>query len=145
MRQSAVLYSPSQAHAVFNAIWAAVKPSLADGKRLIVEVKPETRSNDQNALLHALLSDISRQCEWAGRKWDIESWKRLATSAWCRTRNEGVQIVPAIDGQGFDVLYQRTSKLTRAECSDLCEYLMAWGTEQGVEWTYTETAAVPQR
>jgi hypothetical protein len=140
VKQTAVLTSPQQAHATLSALWSAIKPELADGKRLVVEVKPETRSNDQNALLHALLSDIARQCEWAGRKWDVEEWKRLMTAAWCRTRHEGVQMVPAIDGQGFDVLYQRTSKLTRGECSDLCEYVLAWGADQGVDWSNTDAA-----
>lgn len=26
------------------------------------------------------------------------------------------------------------SKLTRAECVELSDYIMAWGDEQGVEW-----------
>lgn len=93
------------------------------------------RSLDQNALLHAALTDVSSQAEWAGRRWSVDQWKRLMTAAWCRTRNEGVQMVPAIDGQGFDVLYARTSKLTKAECSDLCEYIFAWGSQHRVRFT----------
>jgi hypothetical protein len=118
-------------------VWQQVRDLLGAGKRLTLEVKPETRSDPQNRILHARFQDISRQCEWAGRKWDVESWKRLLTAAWCRTRNEGVQMVPAIDGKGFDVLYQRTSQLTRAESSELCEYVMAWGSslEVPVKWS----------
>lgn len=142
MKQTALLANPQQAHAVLSSLWAScIKPTLMSGARLVVEVKPETRSNDQNALLHALLSDVSRQCEWAGRKWDVEEWKRLMTAAWCRTRNEGAQMVPALDGQGFDVLYQRTSKLSRGECADLCEYILAWGVDQGVCWSEPERLA----
>jgi hypothetical protein len=100
-----------------------------------VTVAEPTRNSEQNALLHAILSDVAAQCEWAGRRWSVEEWKRLMTSAWCRTRNEGAQMIPAIDGQGFDVLYQRTSTLSKRECSDLCEYIFAWATEHGVEWT----------
>lgn len=142
MKQTALLANPQQAHAVLSSLWAScIKPTLNAGRRMVVEVRPETRSNDQNALLHALLSDVSRQCEWAGRKWDVEEWKRLMTAAWCRTRNEGAQMVPALDGQGFDVLYQRTSKLSRGECSDLCEYILAWGADQGVTWSEHERMA----
>lgn len=32
------------------------------------------------------------------------------------------------------MLYQRTSKLSRAECADLSEHIMAWGTDQDVPW-----------
>jgi hypothetical protein len=113
------------------------KNLLMAGNRLVLEIRLETRSDAQNRLLHSRISDVAKQCEWAGRKWDIDAWKRLLTAAWCRVRNEGVEIVPAIDGKGFDVLYQRTSKLSRRDCAELSEYVMAWGTEQGVEWSAT--------
>ena len=110
---------------------------LVAGHRLTLILRPETRSDAQNRLLHSRISDVAKHCQCAGKRWDIDSWKRLLTAAWCRTRNEGVEIVPAIDGKGFDVLYQRTSKLSRGECADLSEYVMAWGTEQGVNWSAT--------
>lgn len=97
-----------------------------------VIVQQRTRSNDQNAMLHALLGDIAEQKVWAGQKWDIESWKRLMTAAWMRTRSESAQMVPAIDGHGFEVLYQRTSKLTKAECADLITFIQAWAAEHEV-------------
>ncbi len=129
------LHNTQQGHAAILALWTAVKPWLFAGHKLVLSVKPETRSDAQNAMLHAILTDVSRQCEWAGKRWSVEEWKRLMTAAWCRTRNEGVQMIPAIDGQGFDVIYQRTSTLTKAECSDLCEFILAWGTERGVKWS----------
>lgn len=128
------LYSWPQAWQALKDSAAWAKTMLLAGHRLVLELRPETRSDAQNRLLHSRFNDIRKQCTWAGRKWDTEDWKRLLTAAWCRTRNEGVEIVPAIDGKGFDVLYQRTSKLTRRECVDLSDYVMAWGTEQGVQW-----------
>jgi hypothetical protein len=141
MRQSAVLHNPAQAHATFNALWAAIKPSLMDGKRLIVEVKPETRSNAENNLLHALIDEISRKVDWAGKKRDPEIWKRLLVASWCRVHGEAVEILPALDGHGVDIVPARTSKLTRKECADLIEYVYAWGAEQGIEWTEHERMA----
>lgn len=99
----------------------------------VVTVQPKTRTLEQNALLHALLGQISERCTWAGKRWDIEDWKRLLTAAWCRANAQGVEMVPAVDGQGFDVLYRRTSRLTTRECSDLCEYIQAWAAEKGIE------------
>lgn len=84
---------------------------------------------------HTALSDVAKQCQWAGKSWSVEEWKRLMTAAWCRANAQGVEIVPAIDGQGFDVIYQRTSTLTKAECSDLCEYVFSWGADKGVIWS----------
>ncbi len=121
----------------------AVRAVLAAPVGHLVQIKPATRSGEQNSWLHAILSDVAAQCEWAGRKWDIESWKRLMTAAWCRTRNEGIELVPAIDGAGFDVLYRRTSKLSKAECSELCEYILAWGAEKNVQWSEPQRAKEP--
>ena len=101
----------------------------------LVTVAQPTRNNDQNALLHAILTDVAAQCQWAGKAWDVDSWKRLMTAAWSRAHAQGVAMVPAIDGQGFDVLYQHTSKLTKGECADLCEYIFAWGAEHDVVWS----------
>ena len=113
-------------------LWAWAKPLLMAGHRLVVEIRPETRSTAQNARLHAMLGDIARQVEWAGKKRDTDTWKRLLTAAWLRARGESVELLPAIDGHGVDVVFRRTSKLTRAECSELCEYVMAWCSEHDV-------------
>ena len=125
-------YSAQQAHQSMLELWAWAKPLLMAGHRLVVEIRPETRSTAQNARLHAMLGDIARQVEWAGKKRDTDTWKRLLTAAWLRARGESVELLPAIDGHGVDVVFRRTSKLTRAECSELCEYVMAWCSEHDV-------------
>lgn len=131
----ATLHNAQQAHTVLNALWQQVKPWLITGHRLQVEIKPEKRRDAQNALLHATLTDIAKQKEWFGRTWDAEVWKRLLTAAWLRARGDAVVMVPALDGAGVDVVFRRTSELTVAECSELQEYVFAWGTENGVVWS----------
>lgn len=109
----------------------------------IVTVQEATRTLDQNAKLHAALSDIARQVEWHGERMDIEDWKRLLTAAWARAERQPVKLVPALDGNGFDVLYRRTSRMSKSEVSGLIEYLHAWGTDHGVRWSdmpYREAA-----
>lgn len=133
-RVNVLLFNPQQAYQQLLEVWSWCKAMLFAGHRLVLEVRPENRSDAQNRLLHSRFNDIRKQCEWAGRKWETDEWKRLLTAAWCRTRNEGVEMVPALDGKGFDVLYQRTSQLSRRDCADLSEYVMAWGTQQGVQW-----------
>jgi hypothetical protein len=111
---------------------------LQADQRFTLEVRPETRSLKENALLHSLLTQISNQIEWAGQKRDAETWKRLMTAAWLRATGQQVEILPAIDGHGIDVVFRKTSKLSRAECADLIEFVLAWSTEQGVKFAAWE-------
>ena len=126
------LINPVQAHQAIEAAWRHAKALLMAGHRLTLEVRPEKRSDAQNRLLHACLSEISKQVEWAGAKRDVDTWKRLLTAAWLRARGEGVEVLPAIDGHGIDVVFRHTSKLTKAECAELSEFVMAWAAERGI-------------
>ena len=127
------LYEPVQAHGAMRQAWDQhIKPLVCAGHRLVLEVRPQTRSDAQNKLLHAMLGDIARQVYWAGKKRDTDTWKRLLTAAWLRARGESVELLPALNGHGVDVVFRHTSKLTRAECSELCEFVMAWCAEHDV-------------
>ena len=95
------------------------------------------RSSDQNAALHAALTEISEQMEWGGERLSVEEWKRLLTAGWMRATGRRAKMVRALDGQGIEVLYQRTSELSKAECSELLEFVMAWAIDQGVRLTET--------
>jgi NinB protein. len=100
-----------------------------------VTINDEDRSAEQNKKLHACLADIARQVEHAGMKWDVTVWKRLCTAAWLRETGASIQMIPAIDGQGIDVLYERTSKLSMKKCAELIEWVQAFGAEHNVKWT----------
>jgi hypothetical protein len=99
-----------------------------DGYRVTVE--PPKRNLDQNAALHARISEIAERCEWAGKRWDLETWKRLLVGAWCRANKEPITMLPALDGAGVEIVFRRTSSLTKAECSDLLEFVNAWSADQ---------------
>lgn len=98
-----------------------------------VEIKPITRSLAQNAKLHALLTDIAKALEWAGAKRDVETWKRLLTAAWLRARGEPIEMLPALDGHGVDIVFRRTSELSVNEMIELIEYIQAWAVDKGIE------------
>lgn len=95
----------------------------------VVEIKEKTRTLEQNALLWALLTDVSCQVDWYGKKLPPESWKDIFTAA--LRKNE---VVPNLDGTGFVVLGQRTSTMTKSEFSELCELILAFGSERSVEF-----------
>ncbi|WP_328329007.1 recombination protein NinB [Pseudomonas guariconensis] len=122
--------------------------SMADANRLFVilqaqdftrpkkiVIKDQDRSSEQNKKLHACLSDIAKQVEHAGKKWDVLIWKRLLTAAWLRESGEKPQMIPAVDGNGFDVVYERTSQLSVKQCASLLEWIQAFGAEHQVRWS----------
>lgn len=130
------LWEPVQAHAALRQAWDTAKSLLLAGHRLVLEIRPQTRSDAQNRLLHSRIGDVAKQCTWAGAKRDADVWKRLLMSAWLRTQGQHVEVLPALDGHGVDIVYASTTKLTRAQCSELSEYVMAWGSDQEppVKW-----------
>ncbi len=96
----------------------------------VVMIQENTRSLDQNSKLWALLTDVSRQVEWYGRKLSPEDWKHVFSSALKKQ-----DVVPNIDGDGFVVLGQSTSKMSKREFCDLVELIMCFGANHNVEWT----------
>ena len=93
----------------------------------LVEVKPKTRSLEQNSRLWAMLTSISKQVDWYGRKLAPEEWKHIFTSALKKQ-----DVVPNLDGTGFVVLGQSTSKMNVKEMLELQELMMAFCVEKEV-------------
>jgi len=124
------LINPVQGHQAFGSAWMRAKALLMAGHRLTLELKEEGRSDSQNKLLHAMITEIAQSHEWAGKKRDVETWKRLLVAAWTRARGESTEILPALDGHGVDVVFRRTSKMTKAEVNELIEFIEAWRATQ---------------
>jgi hypothetical protein len=126
--------NPVQAEqAIRKQLWPYIKAMLIAQHQLTITAKPVTRSAGQNAKLHAMLSEIATQRDWAGQRRDVDTWKRLLVAAWCRARGENVELLPALDGHGVDVVFRRTSELTKTEMAELIEFVQAWAVEQGIE------------
>lgn len=124
------LSNPAQAHQAFGNAWQRAKALLMAGHRLVLTVEEEGRSGAQNRLLHALIGEIAATHEWAGSKRDSETWKRLLVASWTRARGEHTEILPALDGHGVDIVFRRTSKMTKAEVNELIEFIEAWRAQQ---------------
>jgi hypothetical protein len=95
----------------------------------VVEFKPSTRSLEQNSKLWACLADVAKQVVWHGRKLSAEEWKFVFSSAIKKQ-----EVVPNIDGTGFVVLGQSTSKMSKAEMSELLELILAFGAQHNVKF-----------
>lgn len=130
MKLSIECVNPVQAHtAMTKSIWPQLKGALIAGQRMVLEIKPATRSLEQNARLWAMLSDISRQVDWYGRKLTPDDWKHVFSAALKKQ-----DVVPGLDG-GFVVLGLSTSKMTKAEMCDLQTLMEAFGAEKGVRFS----------
>ena len=98
----------------------------------VVEISPPSRTLGQNARLHAMITDVARQVEWAGAKRNVEAWKDIFTAA-LRSANHGLDVVPGING-GFVLLGMHTSRMSVQEVGDLMTLVEAFGAEHGVEF-----------
>ena len=127
------MFEPVQAHkALTMTIWPLLKSMLMAGQRVVIEIKPETRTLAQNARLWAMLTDVSKQVNWYGRKLSKEEWKHVFTASLSKQ-----DVVPGIDG-GFVVLGKSTSKMTKPEMIELQDLIEAFGAQQGVRFTAPE-------
>jgi hypothetical protein len=97
-----------------------------------VRIGPQKRNLDQNARLHAALTEIAGKVDWAGSRRSVDAWKRLLVAAWMRAEGRTVEVLPAIDGHGVDIVYSPTSELSRGDCASLIDFVDAWAAEQGI-------------
>lgn len=130
MRGKIILHTDSQRNYAKQKIDEATEKS-------VVTIAEPTRTNEQNAKLWAMLSDISKQCLLpSGNKGVQDTWKCLAMRSCkmeCRYELD-------FDNQLFPIGY-RSSELPIKECSELIEWLYAFGAEQNVVWKETERMA----
>ena len=101
----------------------------------VVTIKEPTRNLEQNALLWALLSEVSRQVDWYGQKLTSEEWKDVFSASLKRQK-----VVLGLDG-GFVVCGQRTSQMGKKEFGELIELIQAFGVERGVVFGDERVAA----
>ena len=95
----------------------------------VVEVREATRSNDQNAKMWAMISDVSR-AKPEGRVHTAEVWKCLFMAA-C---GHAVQFEMGLNGQPFPIGFH-SSRLSKAEMSDLIETIYEYGARHEVKWS----------
>ena len=103
--------------------WVQTAPS---GTR--IEFKETKRSLPQNDRMWAMLSDVAKQAEHAGRKYTPDEWKVLFMHA----LGQEMTFLPALDMKTFVPIGHRSSDLSKSEMTELIELIFAWGAEHGV-------------
>jgi len=98
-----------------------------------VKVLPPIRSLDANAAMWPILEAFSKQLKWPVNgqmvRMEPEEWKDVLTAAFKR---ETSRLAMGLDG-GVVMLGMRTSKMPKAQFSELLEFLHATAAARGVK------------
>jgi hypothetical protein len=96
----------------------------------VMNIREAKRTNEQNDKFWAMVGDISR-AKPEGRIHPPDVWKALLMS------EAGFKPLfePSLDGQGVIPVGYKSSRLTKAEFSDLIEAAYAYGARHEVEWS----------
>lgn len=103
--------------------------SAPEGAR--VEIKLASRSARQNALLHALFSDIACQVKHKERWLTPDNWKVLLISAHSIATHQPVDMVVGLEGELINIR-ESSAKMTVKRMNSLIEYILAWCAQNNV-------------
>ncbi|PVX40555.1 NinB protein [Pasteurella langaaensis DSM 22999] len=112
-------------------------PMMEDGKEItkpyVVEIKPITRTLEQNSKLHAMLTDISQQAQFKGRWLSVEQWKLIMVSAHAIASGGKAEMEIGLEGEVIN-LRESTAQMGVKRLASLIDYIEAWAAEQGVQF-----------
>ena len=97
----------------------------------VVTIAPETRTQQQNRLLHPLLTDISRQAQWMGKPRSMLQWKVIMVSAHAIATGEPNEMVIGIEGEVVN-LRESTAAMSKKRFASLLDYVISWSAMNGV-------------
>jgi hypothetical protein len=121
----------------------SVRRNAMDALRLappnsVVTIAPKTRTNDQNAKLHAMLTDLARSpVTWAGKRRTLDEWKALIISGHAVAMKHAGEVIPGLEGE-FVSIRESSASMSVNRAASLLEYLMAFCVSNGVELRETK-------
>ena len=136
MKREFVVSTGFGAKSAFREAYETVLEWLAAGSVQVTITELDKRTMAQNALMWALLTEISKAVDWHGMKLQPEDWKEMISAVL-----HGQRSVPSIEGKGFVILGARTSRMTKKQMGDMIEACYAFGAQQGMTWGSNVTAA----
>ena len=71
----------AQATSLMKHLWPKVKDALASGRKLTLEIKPASKSRDQEEKYHAIIGDIAKQAQHMGAR----CRQRIGSGYWCKS------------------------------------------------------------
>jgi len=108
-------------------------PSSKDAP-MIVEVKPKSRSLDQNAKLHAMFADIAAsKFEFVGKARTAEEWKVILISGHSIATGGQGEVIAGIEGE-LICIRESSASMSVSRMASLIEYVAAFGAEHGIQF-----------
>lgn len=120
-----------------------------------VVIEPQIRTKKQNRRMWALVADVARaHILFANRDdWDANDWKRWLASGFNKVKKdeaiadrfgmggnnpppeERLEFTEGIEGELVQIDELSTRYWDVKKHAEFCEYILAWGSMKGVEWT----------
>lgn len=124
-RQRFILAHDRARELATSAVWRAPD-------RMMVEIKPVTRTLDQSARFHAMLTDIVKSgFTHDGRQFDVEDLKTLFVSAWMIETGRRSDVVKGFAGEPVQ-LRRSTTTFSKEEMGELMDLVEAFAAERGI-------------
>lgn len=105
--------------------------------RYVLTIAEPTRSSDQNAMFHAICSDIAKSGHlFIGKPRKPEVWKVLLISGHAAATNEGSEVVPGMEGE-FVNIRESSALMSVRRAASLITYTLAYCDTNGIPLTET--------
>jgi hypothetical protein len=108
----------------------------------VVTFSEPTKRRIQEEKYHAMIGDIARQTEYAGKKWDADDMKRIMIDEFSdEMRNAGTplhhdgRLIPSENGRRVIQLGIQSRDFYVREAAEFITFLSAWGDARGVVWS----------
>lgn len=98
----------------------------------IMELRPPTRSLEQNAMLHGTFGIIAKQRPFMERMLHPLQWKTIFISGHAVATGLGSDMVPGLEGE-FVNIRESSAQMGVARMSSLIEYVLAWCANNGIK------------
>lgn len=120
------LFNAQQGHTAMARLWMEAKAHLLAGRRMVLELKEETRRDSQNRKFHALCGDLERsRFQWMGKPRTAAQWKVLLVSGHAVATKEETEVIPGLEGEFINVR-ESTAQMTVRRSASLLEYTIAF-------------------
>lgn len=126
------LSEKAQARAAFGVAYERGMKHVLDGKTAVLELRPERRSDVQNARLHAMFSDIAKRHVFNGRRLTLEQVKVLFISGHSIATGNGADLVVGLEGEAVNIR-ESSARMSVARMASLIEYVQCWAANNGLE------------
>lgn len=143
-----VIKDNASKRSIMAAVWDFVGEAIHSGG-LDVTVARASKTRLQEARYHAMMSDISKQVDFDGKKYNSKVWKAKLLDQFQQEMaiagtplSKPGETTISIDGQRIIQIRPESSAFRVKEASDFIEFLFSMGAELNVEWSDPETQSM---